>query len=104
MKVLLADDHPLFLDGLEDLLAVHGFEVLGGPGRLWIIATFASFVEVLYWSTPPRSPGGYDQQGSYKAVGTIGSPCYAAADIARPVCAALARLQAGRVRRQTWTQ
>jgi two-component system NarL family response regulator len=29
MKVLLADDHPLFLDGLEDLLAAHGFEVLG---------------------------------------------------------------------------
>ena len=29
MKVLLADDHPLFLEGLEDLLAAHGFEVLG---------------------------------------------------------------------------
>jgi DNA-binding NarL/FixJ family response regulator len=29
MRVLLADDHPLFLDGLEDLLASDGFEVLG---------------------------------------------------------------------------
>ncbi len=29
MKVLLADDHPLFLDGLEDLLVAHGFEVQG---------------------------------------------------------------------------
>lgn len=29
MRVLLADDHPLFLDGLEDLLASHGFEVVG---------------------------------------------------------------------------
>ena len=29
MKVLLADDHPLFVDGLQDLLASHGFEVLG---------------------------------------------------------------------------
>ncbi len=29
MKVLLADDHPLFLDGLEDLLASQGFEVVG---------------------------------------------------------------------------
>lgn len=28
MKVLLADDHPLFLDGLEDLLVSHGFEVV----------------------------------------------------------------------------
>ncbi len=27
MKVLLADDHPLFLDGLEDLLRANGFEV-----------------------------------------------------------------------------
>jgi DNA-binding NarL/FixJ family response regulator len=27
MRVLLADDHPLFLDGLEDLLASNGFEV-----------------------------------------------------------------------------
>ena len=29
MKVLLADDHPLFLDGLEDLLRANGFEVAG---------------------------------------------------------------------------
>ncbi|HEX8983982.1 MAG TPA: response regulator transcription factor [Bryobacteraceae bacterium] len=29
MRVLLTDDHPLFLDGLEDLLAAHGFEVVG---------------------------------------------------------------------------
>ncbi len=29
MRVLLADDHPLFLDGLEDLLASNGFEVAG---------------------------------------------------------------------------
>ncbi len=29
MKVLLADDHPLFLNGLEDLLASHGYEVVG---------------------------------------------------------------------------
>jgi DNA-binding NarL/FixJ family response regulator len=29
MRVLLADDHPLFLDGLEDLLAANGFEVAG---------------------------------------------------------------------------
>lgn len=29
MKVLLADDHPLFLDGLEDLLVSNGFEVAG---------------------------------------------------------------------------
>jgi DNA-binding NarL/FixJ family response regulator len=29
LKVLLADDHPLFLDGLEDLLTSHGFEVVG---------------------------------------------------------------------------
>jgi len=29
MRVLLADDHPLFLDGLEDLLASHGFDVVG---------------------------------------------------------------------------
>jgi two-component system NarL family response regulator len=29
MTILLADDHPLFLDGLEDLLASNGFEVAG---------------------------------------------------------------------------
>ncbi len=29
MKVLLTDDHPLFLDGLEDLLVSNGFEVAG---------------------------------------------------------------------------
>ena len=29
MKVLLADDHPLFVDGLRNLLTSHGFEVLG---------------------------------------------------------------------------
>lgn len=29
MKLLLADDHPLFLDGLRNLLAAHGFEVVG---------------------------------------------------------------------------
>ncbi len=29
MKILLADDHPLFLDGLRNLLASHGFEVVG---------------------------------------------------------------------------
>lgn len=29
MKILIADDHPLFLDGLEDLLRSNGFEVVG---------------------------------------------------------------------------
>lgn len=29
MKLLLADDHPLFLDGLRNLLATRGFEVVG---------------------------------------------------------------------------
>lgn len=29
MKLLLADDHPLFLDGLRNLLTAHGFEVVG---------------------------------------------------------------------------
>jgi two-component system NarL family response regulator len=29
MRVLLADDHPLFLDGLRNLLITHGVEVLG---------------------------------------------------------------------------
>jgi DNA-binding NarL/FixJ family response regulator len=29
VKLLLADDHPLFLDGLRNLLAAQGFEVVG---------------------------------------------------------------------------
>ena len=29
MRILLADDHPLFLDGLGSLLASHGIEVVG---------------------------------------------------------------------------
>jgi DNA-binding NarL/FixJ family response regulator len=29
VKLLLADDHPLFLDGLRNLLDAHGFEVVG---------------------------------------------------------------------------
>ena len=29
MRVLLADDHPLFLDGLKNLLAIHGIDVAG---------------------------------------------------------------------------
>lgn len=29
MRLLLADDHPLFLDGLSNLLSAHGFEVVG---------------------------------------------------------------------------
>jgi DNA-binding NarL/FixJ family response regulator len=29
MRILLADDHPLFLDGLKNLLTVHGMEVVG---------------------------------------------------------------------------
>jgi two-component system NarL family response regulator len=29
VKILLADDHPLFLDGLRNLLTAHGFEVVG---------------------------------------------------------------------------
>jgi two-component system NarL family response regulator len=29
MKVLLADDHPLFLDGLRNLLVSHGIDVVG---------------------------------------------------------------------------
>jgi DNA-binding NarL/FixJ family response regulator len=29
MRILLADDHPLFLDGLEDLLGSNGFEIAG---------------------------------------------------------------------------
>jgi two-component system NarL family response regulator len=29
VKLLLADDHPLFLDGLCNLLTAHGFEVIG---------------------------------------------------------------------------
>lgn len=35
MRVLLADDHPLFRDGVRSLLAAHGVEVVGeaGDGR-----------------------------------------------------------------------
>lgn len=29
MKLLLVDDHPLFLDGLNDLLTAHGLDVVG---------------------------------------------------------------------------
>ena len=29
MRVLLVDDHPLFLDGLKTLLTIHGIEVVG---------------------------------------------------------------------------
>jgi two-component system NarL family response regulator len=29
VKILLADDHPLFVDGLRNLLTAHGFEVVG---------------------------------------------------------------------------
>ncbi len=29
MRVLLADDHPLFMDGLKNLLTLRGFEVIG---------------------------------------------------------------------------
>jgi DNA-binding NarL/FixJ family response regulator len=29
VKILLADDHPLFLDGLRNLLTAHGLEVVG---------------------------------------------------------------------------
>ncbi len=29
MKILLADDHPLFLDGIEKLLTLRGFDVVG---------------------------------------------------------------------------
>ena len=29
MRVLLADDHPLFLDGLRNLLSAHGIDVVG---------------------------------------------------------------------------
>jgi len=32
MKVLLVDDHPLFLDGLKTLLTVRGLEVVGTAG------------------------------------------------------------------------
>jgi DNA-binding NarL/FixJ family response regulator len=32
MKILLADDHPLFLDGLKSILSLHGFEVVGTAG------------------------------------------------------------------------
>ncbi len=29
MRVLLADDHPLFLDGLKNLLSARGIDVVG---------------------------------------------------------------------------
>jgi DNA-binding NarL/FixJ family response regulator len=29
LRVLLVDDHPMFLDGLRNLLAAHGMEVVG---------------------------------------------------------------------------
>jgi DNA-binding NarL/FixJ family response regulator len=32
MKILLADDHPLFLDGLKSLLAIRGLDVVGTAG------------------------------------------------------------------------
>lgn len=32
MKVMLVDDHPLFLEGLQNLLEVHGVKVLGTAG------------------------------------------------------------------------
>jgi DNA-binding NarL/FixJ family response regulator len=32
MRVLIADDHPLLVDGLCSLLDAHGFEVLGTVG------------------------------------------------------------------------
>ena len=36
MKVLLVDDHPLFLDGLRNLLTAHGVEVLGMARDGWV--------------------------------------------------------------------
>ena len=32
MRVLIADDHPMMVDGLRDLLDAHGFEVVGAVG------------------------------------------------------------------------
>jgi two-component system NarL family response regulator len=32
MRVLIADDHPLFVDGVRSLLEAHGIEVLGAVG------------------------------------------------------------------------
>ena len=32
MRILLADDHPLFLDGLKSLLTLRGMEVVGTAG------------------------------------------------------------------------
>lgn len=29
MRILLADDHPLFLDGLKSIMSLHGFDVVG---------------------------------------------------------------------------
>lgn len=34
MKVMLVDDHPLFLDGLQYLLETHGIEVAGTAGNV----------------------------------------------------------------------
>lgn len=33
MKILLADDHPLLVEGLSNLLAAHGFNVVGQAGN-----------------------------------------------------------------------
>ena len=33
MKILLVDDHPLFLDGLQNLLATRGYEVVATAGN-----------------------------------------------------------------------
>lgn len=52
MKVLLTDDHPLFLDGLEDLLASHGFEVVGTARRIGGRRKGAC-------AAPRRDPDGY---------------------------------------------
>ncbi len=32
MKVLLVDDHPIYLEGLRNWLTVHGYEVIGMAG------------------------------------------------------------------------
>jgi two-component system NarL family response regulator len=32
MKILLVDDHPLFMEGLQNLLEAHGIEVIGTAG------------------------------------------------------------------------
>src|SRR4030042_1537838 len=33
MRVMLVDDHPLFLEGLQNLLQAHGVEVAGTAGN-----------------------------------------------------------------------